>query len=388
MASAHLGTASGESGKLTQAESRRYSRHLILPEVGIDGQLKLKNSSVLLVGAGGLGSPAALYLAAAGVGLLGLLDDDTVDASNLQRQILHSTAWLGRPKVDSAVSRVGDLNPDVRVVGLNQRLTAKNAMEVLGGFDVVLDGTDNFATRYLINDAAFLLGKPVVHASVLRFEGRASVFGLPSGPCYRCLYPQPPEPGSVPSCAQAGVLGVVPGLLGTIQAAEALKILLGIGSTLSGRLLMIDVLRMQFREFAVRRDPQCELCGAARGALLEDYDDWCARGAGQSQVRQLEPRELQAMLARGHSVELIDVREPWEWGIAHLVGARLIPLGTFDEMIASLPRDREVVIYCHHGARSQSAAERLAQAGHQSVSNLAGGIARWRRDVEPSMPGY
>ncbi|MFN8573599.1 MAG: molybdopterin-synthase adenylyltransferase MoeB [Gemmatimonadaceae bacterium] len=375
--------------ELSPAQLARYSRHLTLPEVGLDGQLALKHAKVIVLGAGGLGSPAALYLAAAGVGTLGIVDDDVVDVSNLQRQILHTTQSIGHGKAASGSRRLAELNPEVRLVTHAQRLTSSNAMELLSPFDIVVDGTDNFETRYLVNDACILLGKPYVYASVLRFEGRATVFGLQDGPCYRCLFPEPPLPGAVPSCSEAGVLGVLPGLLGTIQATEALKQILHLGESLSGRLLVVDALRMRFREFAVRRDPACVACGVRTLKALPDYATWCAKAPMViNGVRQLEPRAVHEKRERGDDIDLIDVREPWESGIARIEGARLIPLGTFEDLISTLRSDREVVIYCHHGQRSQRAAERLVQAGFGNVSNLAGGIERWRIDVDPTLVAY
>jgi adenylyltransferase/sulfurtransferase len=362
---------------------------LLLPEIGEVGQAKLRSGNVLVVGAGGLGSPAALYLAAAGVGTLGILDADVVDLTNLQRQIIHSTDGVGRRKAESALERLGSLNPHVNVVAIDKRLTSGNALEVLQPFDVIVDATDNFATRYLVNDACILLGKPCVYASVLRFEGQATVFGLPGEPCYRCLFPSPPPAGSVSSCSEAGVLGVLPGLLGVIQATEALKLLLGIGESLAGRLLLVDALRMKFQTISIPKDPACIACGTRTLTHLEDYDSWCgARRFPPTVVRQMMPAALHELLSTGANVDVIDVREPWEWGVARIEGARLIPLGTFEDLVGTLDPERDLVLYCHHGVRSQSAADRLVNAGYTRVFNLSGGIERWRLEVDPSMRGY
>ena len=382
---------------LESHELVRYSRHLSLTEVGEHGQRRLKHGSVLIVGAGGLGSPAALYLAAAGVGRIGIIDFDAVDVTNLQRQILHDTKSVGSSKTASARSRLEALNPLVRIETIDDELTAANALEIIAAYDVVVDGTDNFKTRYLTNDACVLLGKPNVYGSVLRFEGQASVFATPDGPCYRCLFREPPPPGLVPSCAEAGVLGVMPGLIGTVQATEAIKLLLGVGETLAGRLLLVDGLRMHFRTIRVRRDPECPACGTRELQALIDYDEFCNHGPSQPQpssasysmsVQELEPRELADRLRRGEPMELIDVREPYEWRIARIEGARLMPLSTFGAMAGELPRDRELVLYCHHGARSRAAAEFLAQQGYSRVWNLSGGIAQWSADVDPTVATY
>ena len=373
----------------------RYSRHLGLAEVGEHGQRRLKHGSVLIVGAGGLGSPAALYLAAAGVGRIGIADFDTVDVTNLQRQILHDTASVGRSKTASARARLEAINPLVHIETINDELTAANALAIIGAYDVIVDGTDNFKTRYLTNDACVLLGKPNVYGSVLRFEGQASVFATPDGPCYRCLFREPPPPGLVPSCAEAGVLGVLPGLIGTVQATEAIKLLLGVGETLAGRLLLVDALRMHFRTIRLRRDPECPACGTRELQALIDYDEFCnhvpseppAHPAPMS-VQELEPRELADRLRRGEAIEVIDVREPYEWRIARIDGATLIPLSTFGARVAELPRDRDLVLYCHHGTRSRAAAEFLIQQGFSRVWNLSGGIAQWSADVDPAVATY
>ena len=382
---------------LAPDELVRYSRHIGLDEVGEDGQRRLKCSSVLIIGAGGLGSPAALYLAAAGVGRLGIADYDTVDLSNLQRQLLHDTDRVGQRKTASARERIGAINPLVHVETIDQELSAANALDIMAAYDVVIDGTDNFKARYLINDACVLLGTPNVYGSVLRFEGQASVFATPEAPCYRCLFPEPPPPGLVPSCAEAGVLGVLPGLVGTIQATEAIKIILGIGETLAGRLLLIDALQMRFRAIRLRRDPACPACGTREIRSLIDYDEFCAtrpsvsgRASGQevAGVREIAPRDLAERVARGDAMDLIDVREPYEWRIARIDGARLIPLGHLDTALEEISRDRDVVLYCHHGYRSRMAADLLIQRGFRRVWNLSGGIDRWSTDVDPRVATY
>jgi Dinucleotide-utilizing enzymes involved in molybdopterin and thiamine biosynthesis family 2 len=379
---------------LTTDEIQRYARHLILPDVGMDGQERLKAARVLVVGAGGLGSPVALYLAAAGVGTLGVVDFDVVDVSNLQRQILHGTAGVGRSKIESARARLLDVNPFVRVETHETRLTSANALEIIRGYDIVVDGTDNFATRYLTNDACVLLGKPNVYGSIFRFEGQASVFGLPDGPCYRCLFPEPPPPGSVPSCAEGGVFGVLPGIVGTIQATETIKLILGIGETLSGRLLLIDALSMQFRAMTLRKDPSCPACGTRTITALIDYDEFCGTpGPDEAHdvdhVAEITPSELAARLARADgSFDLIDVREPYEWAIAHIDGARLIPLAQIPASLSSLDKSREIVVMCRSGVRSADATRFLQSNGFTRVKNLAGGILRWSTDVDPRVRRY
>jgi sulfur-carrier protein adenylyltransferase/sulfurtransferase len=379
---------------LAQAELVRYSRHLILPDVGVTGQEKLKAARVLLIGAGGLGSPAALYLAAAGVGTLGLVDFDNVDVTNLQRQILHGTKDVGRPKLTSARERLADVNPHVRLETYETALTSKNALDILSGYDIVVDGTDNFATRYLVNDACVLLGKPNVYGSIFRFEGQASVFALADGPCYRCLFPEPPPPGLVPSCAEGGVLGVLPGLIGTIQATEAIKLIVGVGEPLKGRLLLVDTLAMKFRTVNVRKDPACPACGTREIQSLIDYEQFCGVRASEAEPRaiagfvEMTPRELTSRLARGEDLQLIDVREQFEWDIARLPGARLVPLATLPDAIDTLDPTREVVVYCKGGSRSRAAATHLADAGFARVANLSGGILRWREEVDPTLPRY
>lgn len=384
-----IGRPPPELPPLSPEEARRYARHLVLPEVGEEGQRRLKDARVLLVGAGGLGSPAALYLAAAGAGTLGVVDFDAVDASNLQRQILHGTKDLGRPKVESARDRLRDLNPHVEVVGIEARLGAANGLELLRDWDVVVDGTDNFATRYLVNDACVLLGKPNVHASVFRFEGQASVFGAPGGPCYRCLHPEPPPPGAVPSCAEGGVLGVLPGLLGLVQATETVKLVTGIGEPLAGRLLVVDALAMEFRTLSLRRDPRCPACGTREIRTLAEHPATCAvPPGGEAPVRDLTPAELHARLQRGDDLVLLDVREPREWDLVRLEGARLVPLGSLPGALGTLDPSRETVVYCRSGVRSVTAVRILQAAGFARAWNLAGGILRWGADVDPSVPRY
>ena len=377
---------------LSPEELTRYSRHILLPEVGLEGQRRLAAGRVLLVGAGGLGSPAALYLAAAGVGTLGLVDFDTVDLSNLQRQILHGTADVGRPKLASATDRLRDVNPHVRLEPHHTRLTSGNALDIIRDYDVVIDGTDNFQTRYLTNDACVLLGKPNVYGSIFRFEGQASVFAAQDGPCYRCLFREPPPPGLVPTCAEGGVLGVLPGIVGVIQATEAIKLLLGTGEPLIGRLVLVDALRMRFREITLRRDPECPACGTREITELIDYDAFCGVAADGAHpatgADEITPTELAQRLARGDDLELIDVREPYEWRIASIPGARLIPLGSIPAAADSIARDREIVVHCHHGVRSAAAAEELRAAGFTRVINLAGGIDRWSIEVDPAVPRY
>ena len=377
---------------LSADERQRYSRHLILPHVGLAGQQRLKAARVLIVGAGGLGSPVALYLAAAGVGTLGLVDFDVVDVTNLQRQLLHGTSDVGRSKLDSAGDRLAEVNPYVMVEPHHTRLTSANALEILREYDLVVDGTDNFATRYLTNDACVLLGIPNVYGSIFRFEGQASVFSTADGPCYRCLFPEPPPPDSVPNCAEGGVLGVLPGMIGTIQAAEAVKLILGVGRTLAGRLLLVDALTMEYRTVSLRRDPLCPACGTRTITELIDYDEFCAGPAAApahdaGSVAEITPRELAELLTRG-GVDLIDVREPREWDIAHIEGARLVPLGRLDEGLAGLDRGAEIVVMCRSGMRGETAARQMAAAGFRNVRNLSGGILRWADDVDPATPKY
>ena len=370
-------------------ELARYSRHFRLAEVGINGQARLKSARVLVVGAGGLGSPAALYLAAAGVGTIGIVDFDLVELSNLQRQIIHGTSDIGRAKTASAEERIHDINPHVGVERFDARLTSVNALEVIGAFDVVVDGSDNFPTRYLVNDAAVIAAVPYVYGSVERFHGQASVFGAPGGPCYRCLFRDPPPAGTVPNCAEAGVLGVLPGIVGTIQATEALKLVLGIGEPLIGKLLLIDSLEMRFRTMSIRRDPECPSCGTHRSGKLIDYEQLCASGgsaadpaADPAAVMSITPTELARRLATGADIEVIDVREPYEWASDRLPIARLIPLRDIERSLEELHPEREIVFYCKTGARSHQAAAFLVASGRKNVSTLAGGIERWRAEVD------
>jgi molybdopterin/thiamine biosynthesis adenylyltransferase/rhodanese-related sulfurtransferase len=382
------------TGDLLPDEFLRYGRHLILPEIGIDGQRKLRRARVLLVGAGGLGSPAALYLAAAGVGTLGLVDFDVVDASNLQRQILHGTADIGRSKLDSARDRLRDINPHVHVEGFPVRLGAENAREIAEGFDVIVDGTDNFATRYLVNDLCVLLGVPNVYGSIFRFDGQASVFATAQGPCYRCLYREPPPAGLVPACAEGGVLGVLPGLLGTIQATEAIKLITGVGTALIGRLLLVDALHWRLRTVRVQRDPACPACGTRTITDLTDAVQLCAAPAHDdldalfAAVPEIEPAALSARLASGEPLDIVDVREPHEFAIARIEGARLIPLASLENRLNELSPDREIVVHCKAGGRSAQAVKRLRAAGFTRVLNLAGGIQRWSKEVDSSVPNY
>jgi sulfur-carrier protein adenylyltransferase/sulfurtransferase len=383
-------TTNGTS-KLSNAEIRRYSRHLIMPEVGMEGQLKLKQASVLLIGTGGLGAPAALYLAAAGVGRIGLVDMDIVDESNLQRQIIHSTETIGISKLESAKGRILALNPAIQVETHNVFLSSDNALEIMRPYDIVVDGTDNFATRYLVNDACVLLGKPNVYGSIFRFEGQSSVFATQGGPCYRCLYPEPPPPGLVPSCAEGGVLGVLPGIIGTIQATEAIKLIMGAGEPLVGRLLLYDALGMRFRQLKLRKNPDCPVCGANPTITrLIDYEAFC--GVSSDVVlmpeERVAPRALAAELQAGRQPVLVDVREPHEWQICSLENARQIPLAALVGHIHELDRGADIVIYCRSGSRSAKATQTLKDAGFHHVRNLDGGILRWAREVDPELPTY
>jgi len=383
-----------ELPELSTEEVLRYSRHLILPEVGLAGQRRLKGARVLLVGAGGLGSPLALYLAAAGVGHLGLVDFDVVDVTNLQRQVLHGTKDVGRPKLASARDRVADINPHVTLETYETQLTSTNALEIIRDYDLVVDGTDNFPTRYLVNDACVILGKPNVYGSIFRFEGQASVFATDEGPCYRCLFREPPPPGLVPSCAEGGVLGILPGLVGTIQATEAIKLILGVGQSLIGRLLLIDTLRMQFRTLKLQRDPTCPACGTREITELIDYEEFCgvrkaaAEALAAQPIPEVTPRELAERLARGDDVDVLDVREPHEWEIARIAGTRLVPLGTLAEVLPTLDPTREIVVHCKGGSRSAKAVRQLQAAGFRRVWNLAGGISRWSDEVDGTVPKY
>src|SRR5262245_20859824 len=377
---------------LRPEQFERYRRHLNLPEFGLEGQQRLLESSVLLIGAGGLGCPLAQYLAAAGLGRIGLVDFDVVDVSNLQRQVLYGTADVGRAKVDVARERIRALNPDVEVVSHRVRLTSENALELFRDYDVIIDGTDNFPTRYLSNDACVLLGKPTVYGAILRFEGQASTFDARRGPCYRCLFPEPPPPGSVPSCAEGGVLGVLPGLIALIQATEAVKLLTGIGEPLIGRFLHYDALAMRFEEFRFEKDPECPVCGERPSVTeLIDYEGFCGvPGAEEKKVREISATELASLQKRGEPMLLLDVRQPEEWQRARIEGAQLIPLGELGARIAELSdwKERRVIAHCHHGGRSAKACEILAAAGFTDLTNLTGGIDAWSLTVDPSVPRY
>jgi sulfur-carrier protein adenylyltransferase/sulfurtransferase len=383
-------TVDTELPKLSHAEILRYSRHLILPEVGPQGQRQLKAARVALIGTGGLGSPASLYLTAAGVGTLGMVDFDVVDETNLQRQIVHGTQRLGQSKLTSAADRLKDLNPHVHIEQFDTRLTSENALEILEDFDIVLDGTDNFPTRYLVNDACVLLDKPNVYGSIFRFEGQASVFHASVGPCYRCLFREPPPPGLVPSCAEGGVLGVLPGIIGSIQALEAIKLILGTGDTLIGRLVLFDALRLRFRELSLTKDPSCPMCGANRTIdHLIDYEAFCGIGAAPAyDGPEITVAELATALRRNSDLILIDVREPHEWEICRIPGATLIPLGQLPDRLNEIDGHQEVVTHCHTGVRSMRALEILRAAGFAKVRSLRGGIDAWSTDVDPSVPRY
>ena len=380
-----------ELPKLAHAEVLRYSRHLLLPEVGVEGQRKLKAARVLTIGAGGLGSPLSLYLAAAGVGTIGIVDFDVVDLTNLQRQIVHGTATLGTSKLESAKSRLTDLNPNVNVETYEARLTSENALDIIREYDIVVDGTDNFPTRYLVNDACVLLGKPNVYGSIFRFEGQASVFYAKEGPCYRCLYSEPPPPGLVPSCAEGGVLGVLPGIIGSIQALETIKLIIGAGDSLIGRLVLFDALKLRFRELKLRKDPDCPICGTKPTIHeLIDYEAFCGIGAepDYSGLEITVEEFSKEREAKGDDLVLIDVREPHEWEIAHIAGARLIPLGQLPDRLGELDGHAEIVTQCHKGSRSMKALEILRSAGFGKVRNLAGGIDAWAQRIEPGMARY
>ena len=387
--------------ELSAEELQRYHRHLILPNIGEEGQRRLKAARVLLVGAGGLGSPAGLYLAAAGVGNLGIADADTVELNNLQRQVLYGTRDVGRSKVSAAADRLRDLNPAIDVSSLHVRITSANALTLLADYDIIVDGSDNFPTRYLINDACVLLGKPSVYGSVTRFDGQASIFGTETGPCYRCLFPEPPAAGTVPDCAEGGVFGVLPGLVGVIQATETIKLITGAGETLVGRLLLIDALRMRFRTIELARDPQCRACGTREITALADYDAFCGEAlpdrslanrdaADEADEREddITPRRLDMLRKGGIAISVIDVREPHEWSIAHLPDARLIPLNSLPNALASLNRGADIVVYCHHGSRSAAAVAWLRDQGFPRVRNLVGGIDRWTLEVDQRLRRY
>ena len=390
-------TATETLPQLTNDEIKRYSRHLIMPEVGVDGQRRLKAGKVLCIGAGGLGSPAAMYLAAAGVGTIGLVDYDVVDFSNLQRQIIHGTPDVGRSKLASAKDRLHAINPHVDIPTYETALSSENALELFEPYDVILDGTDNFPTRYLTNDACVLLGKPNAYGSIFRFEGQASVFATKNGPCYRCLYPEPPPPGLVPSCAEGGVLGVLPGIIGVIQATEAVKLIAGIGEPLIGRFLIYDALRMHFRELKLRKDPDCPVCGTHPTIKkLIDYEQFCglrpavaeAAPVSASHALEISAVELKQRLDRGEKLRIIDVREPNEWQINRIPGAQLIPLGEIPRRYAELDPDEELIMQCKVGGRSAKAADFLRSVGFKRVLNLRGGILDWIDKVDPTQPKY
>jgi sulfur-carrier protein adenylyltransferase/sulfurtransferase len=380
---------------LSHSEILRYSRHLLIPEVGLEGQRKLKAASILVIGTGGLGSPVALYLAAAGVGCIGLVDYDVVDFSNLQRQVIHGTSTLGTLKVDSARQKMLDLNPDIRVEVYNEPFTSENALRIAQDYDVIIDGTDNFPTRYLTNDVCVLLGKPNVYGSIFRFDGQASVFDATLGPCYRCLFPEPPPPGLVPSCAEGGVLGILPGTIGTIQATEALKLILGIGESLIGKLLLYNALDMSFEYVKLRKNPKCKICGPdPEITKLIDYEEFCGvpghdhEEGSAGEGWDIEAVELSERIQQGEDIRLVDVREPHELEISRLESAQLIPLGQLAARLSELDSAQEVVLFCKAGTRSARALELLASAGFRKVKNLKGGINSWAREVDPSMPVY
>ncbi len=381
---------------LTNEQIRRYSRHLIMPEVGLEGQEKLVNARVLCVGAGGLGSPLALYLAAAGVGHMGILDFDVVDFSNLQRQIIHSEETLGVLKVESARDRLLELNSDIDVKTYNTMLTSENAMDIIKDYDIVVDGTDNFATRYLVNDACVLLGKPNVYGSIFRFEGQVSVFDAKKGPCYRCLYPEPPPPGLVPSCAEGGVLGVLPGIIGTMQAAEAVKLIIGKGAPLIGKLLFIDVMEMKIRELKLRKDPDCPICGEHPIIKeLIDYQEFCGIGRGEEvqgfaedDSLEISVEDFNDLRTKNGKIVVLDVREPHEYQICNLEGAKLIPLGELPERVNELDTADDIIVHCHSGGRSLQATRFLRNMGFKKVKNLKGGIDAWAEKFDPDMPRY
>jgi len=381
-----------ETATLTNDEIQRYSRHLIMPEVGMEGQQKLKTARVLCVGTGGLGSPLALYLTAAGVGTLGIVDFDVVDVTNLQRQIIHSTADVGRKKLDSAEEKLKAINPYINIRKFETRLSSENALDIFRDFDIIADGTDNFPTRYLVNDACVLTGKPNVYGSIFRFEGQASVFATEAGPCYRCLYPEPPPPGLVPSCAEGGVLGILPGLVGVMQATEVIKLILGAGEPLIGRLLLIDALGMKFRELKLRKNPDCPACGThpTVGKLI-DYNEFCGiRGEEkpvETGIPEMQVEELKRRLDAGDDLFVLDVREPHEYQICN-IGGHLIPLGDLPNRVSELDSSREIVAHCRSGVRSGKAVAFLQQAGFRKVHNLAGGILAWADKIDPKMPKY
>lgn len=382
--------------ELSNEEILRFSRHLILPEVGMEGQRRLKGAKVAMIGTGGLGAPLGLYLAAAGIGKIGIVDFDTVDVTNLQRQVIHGTADVGRPKIDSAADRMMDINPYLTIEKYETALTSQNALEILKDYDVVVDGTDNFPTRYLVNDACVILGKPNAYGSIFRFEGQATVFHHEDGPCYRCLYPEPPPPGLVPSCAEGGVLGILPAVIGSIQATETVKLILGKGETLSGRLMLYDALNMKFRELKLRRNPECPVCGDNPTVTeLIDYQQFCgipqqaeAEAAEAGKFPEIAPLELKAKLDAGDDVFVLDVREPHEYDIAKIEGTTLIPLGQLAQRVDELDSTADIVVHCKSGVRSGKAQKLLSDMGFSRVTNLAGGILRWADDVDPSIAKY
>lgn len=386
--------AAADASTLSNQEILRYSRHLIMPEVGMDGQLKLKRAKVLMIGSGGLGAPLGLYLAAAGVGRLGIVDFDAVDFTNLQRQVVFGTSDVGRKKLEAARDRLQNLNPEIRIDTFETKLTSDNALDTLRDYDIVVDGTDNFPTRYLVNDACVLLGKPNVYGSIFRFEGQASIFGYPGGPCYRCLYPEPPPPGLVPSCAEGGVLGVLPGIVGCIQAMETLKLILGRGEPLVGRLLLFDALGLRFRELKLRKNPECPICGDHRTIhKLIDYAEFCGIRGEEAPVKtnsaipEITPKQLKSRLDRGDDIFILDVREPHEYQICNLRGY-LIPLGDLPKRMSELDSSREIVAHCRSGKRSGEAVEFLMKSGFRKISNLKGGILAWSDEVDSSVPKY
>ena len=378
---------------LSKDEILRYSRHLIMPEVGMEGQIKLKNAKVLLVGAGGLGAPVGLYLAAAGVGRIGVVDFDVVDFTNLQRQVIHGTKDVGRKKLDSARDTMRDINPNVQIDGYDVALSSENALDIISGYDMVVDGTDNFPTRYLVNDACVILKKPNVYGSIFRFEGQATIFAYPGGPCYRCLYPEPPPPGLVPSCAEGGVLGILPGIIGLIQATEAVKLILGAGESLVGRLMLYDALAMKFRELKLRRDPECPVCGDHPTITkLIDYQEFCGIPQHVPEPEfvagDITPKEVKERLDRGEKFQFIDVREPHEYQICSIPGTKLIPLGELPKRLNELDPNVELVAHCKSGVRSGKAIDLLKQSGFKKLRNMKGGILAWSDQVDPSVPKY
>jgi sulfur-carrier protein adenylyltransferase/sulfurtransferase len=386
-------TGQTPAASLTNEEILRYSRHLIMPEVGMEGQLKLKAAKVLLIGTGGLGAPLGLYLTAAGVGNIGLVDFDVVDFTNLQRQVTFGTSDVGKPKTEAARARLSHLNPDVKITTYETRLTSENALDLFKDYDVIVDGTDNFPTRYLVNDACLLLGKPNVYGSIFRFEGQVTVFGMPHGPCYRCIYPEPPPPGLVPSCAEGGVLGVLPGIVGSLQALETIKLILGRGESLAGRLVLFDALALKFRELKLRKNLHCPMCGTHREIdKLIDYNEFCGiRGEEEPEsdlhVPEITARELKQRLDRGDNLFILDVREPHEYQICNLKG-HLIPLGELPSRVHELDSSHEIIAHCRSGKRSAQAIDFLRKAGFRKIYNLHGGILSWSTEVDPTVPRY